>query len=93
MCFLWDLTIDAVRGVVMELVTMTHSEPPESTRKREFRLVPEGIWISDAILGGTDVSSQIWAHHFPPRLFRGGVEIAEKWLFGMSRADVMVKEL
>lgn len=78
--YLQDYLVDGVRGVVLELVSFAYGESG-------------GPWVTDLVLAGQDASKQTWLHHVPSRLLHSGVEGCERWLFGMSKSDRMVREM
>jgi hypothetical protein len=89
-----DHTVDSVRGVVLQLDVLTLSRP--NTSDLVWAGVANsghGIWCTDVVLAGVDMSNQIWMRHVPVQYFRSGVEKCEHWLFSMKEGDVMVKEL
>lgn len=92
--YLMDYAVNDVRGVVLQLDVLTLVRP--GTNDLVWAgLSRDGldVWATDVVLAGADMSNQIWMRHLPVRYFRSGVELCERWLFGLKDGDEMVKEM
>jgi len=60
--------------------------------ERENEYLKEDYYVEAVALLGKDETGQLWMHFLPPFYYLASIEACERWLFGMSREDVMVMQ-
>jgi len=77
--YIWDL----FGNVIFKLVLFS---------ERENEYLEEDYYVEAVALLGRDETGQLWMHFLPPRYYLASIEACERWLFGMSKEDVMVAQ-
>jgi len=60
--------------------------------ERENEYLEEDYWVWAVALLGKDETGQRWMHFLPPRYYLASIEACERWLFRMSKEDIMVAQ-